>query len=186
MGIVGNKFASNKNLLDLWSCYINYFFYRDDVMVFKRKFDISGQLKFTSFTLNNFVCILVFLWYHFLIMHAVSSFISYFWVSLLFLLLFGDILISYTLIVVLYLTFSFFTIEKTQSPDIERYSDRKAGRTRKKCQLSDLIRMGPDYLPAELAKGLWGMVYKFVLLVTCITFMNFFVLIMVFWLMEQV
>lgn len=37
MGIVGNKFASNKNLLDLWSFYINSFFYRDDVMVFKKK-----------------------------------------------------------------------------------------------------------------------------------------------------
>ncbi|KAI5679487.1 hypothetical protein M9H77_00714 [Catharanthus roseus] len=43
--------------------------------------------------------------------------------------------------------------EKTQRTEIERFSDRKSEKTRTKAPLSHFIRMEPDYVPAELAKG---------------------------------
>ncbi|KAL3528678.1 hypothetical protein ACH5RR_008000 [Cinchona calisaya] len=43
--------------------------------------------------------------------------------------------------------------KKTQSTEIEKYSDRKSERTSSKQPLSHFIRMEPDYVPAELAKG---------------------------------
>ncbi|CAI9114230.1 OLC1v1014899C1 [Oldenlandia corymbosa var. corymbosa] len=42
--------------------------------------------------------------------------------------------------------------KRTQRKEIERFSDRKLGRTRAKERLSDYVRMDPDYVPAELAK----------------------------------
>ena len=43
---------------------------------------------------------------------------------------------------------------ENQSSGIERFSDRKSGKAKSKALLSDFIRMEPDYIPAELAKGL--------------------------------
>ncbi|KAI5683682.1 hypothetical protein M9H77_04910 [Catharanthus roseus] len=42
---------------------------------------------------------------------------------------------------------------ETQRAEIERFSDRKSEKTRTKPPLSHFIRMEPDYVPAELAKG---------------------------------
>ncbi|KAL3511728.1 hypothetical protein ACH5RR_024445 [Cinchona calisaya] len=43
--------------------------------------------------------------------------------------------------------------KKTQRTEIERYSDRNSQKTISKQPLSHFIRMEPDYVPAELAKG---------------------------------
>ncbi|XP_071931843.1 uncharacterized protein [Coffea arabica] len=43
--------------------------------------------------------------------------------------------------------------KKSQSTEIEKYSDRKSKKKSSKQPLSHFIRMEPDYVPAELAKG---------------------------------
>lgn len=45
------------------------------------------------------------------------------------------------------------SLKKTQSREIERFSDRKSGKEKSKALLSDFVRMEPDYVPADLAKG---------------------------------
>ncbi|KAI3455501.1 hypothetical protein Pfo_012164 [Paulownia fortunei] len=44
-------------------------------------------------------------------------------------------------------------LQKVQKPDIERYSDRNLQATKAKPPLGDFIKLDPDHIPAELARG---------------------------------
>ena len=58
------------------------------------------------------------------------------------------------LIDIIVLSLPELVLVESQSTEIEKYSDRKSKKKSSKQPLSHFIRMEPDYVPAELAKGL--------------------------------